>query len=264
VTFGPIICLRRIVRRIRRLPLLLYLAHPRALFGGVHAGPFAGTAISAITSWNNPVHFFAGTYERELHHLWVDLHPPPSVPIWVIGAAEGYYVCGLARCWNANVRAYEACEHSRKILERNVRLNSLQASTLILGKCDANEFAVQLRRDAPYLILCDIEGDEDRLFPEHLFSLLARTILVIETHPPYRLLAGIETLSKTHIVQVIKPVARDVSDYPLRDWVPKKIRLQWLQENRPFATPWVVAIPKAMNILEAPPLRGGDVRLSTR
>jgi len=245
ITFGTLIRLKRIVQRFARWPLLFYLAHPRVFVGGVLAGPFKGMSMSVVTTWNNPVHFFAGSYELELHRIWNTLRPLHNVSIWVIGAAEGYYVCGFAKFWNASVTAYEACERSRRVLTANVRLNGLQDRTHILGRCDAQEFSLQLQQGAPYLILCDIEGEENSLFLEDLLAVLSKTILIVETHPPYTIFSRLEALSATHYVQIINPAERNISDYPFEDWIPHNVRLRWLDERRPFPTPWLVALPKA-------------------
>ncbi len=223
---------------------LFYFFHPWALGRGIVAGPFKGTKMALRTSWNTPICLFVGSYEKELHATWNILSKKPIKTAWVIGAAEGYYACGIAKKWNAKVLAYEACDNSRIILARNVELNGMQSNVQILGKCEPDDFAVQLKEAAPDLIVCDIEGGEDGMFSTEILSRLARTILIIETHPPYGLLPQMKALSMSHDVEIINPIERQVSDYPFPDLISRKTKLQWLQEGRPFATPWIVAFPK--------------------
>jgi len=228
------------------------MAHPRALGRGVIAGPFKGTCMTKTTSWNNPVLLFIGSYERELHGIWNDIDATQDMVVWVIGAAEGYYACGMANKWKAKVTAYEASDESRGILATNIRLNGLQDKVRVLGKCKASDFAVKIRSKAPDLLLCDIEGGEDDIFSDDVLRWLDKTTLVIEMHPPYKSRSMTKTLGTTHDVQVINPVARSVADYPYRDWIPKTIKLGWLDERRPFPTPWLIASPKRSNRFPLP------------
>jgi hypothetical protein len=196
-------------------------------------------------TWNNPILLFIGSYERELHWVWNDLKPTQlDRRVCVIGAAEGYYACGIAKKWNAKVTAYEASHDSRRVLTRNILLNGLQERVEVLGTCDSAELAARIKRQAPDLLLCDIEGGEDNLFSDDLLIFLSKTALVIEMHPPYASKSIATTLVATHDVRIVDPVARHLTDYPYRDWIPEAIKLAWLDERRPFPTPWLVALPK--------------------
>jgi hypothetical protein len=196
------------------------------------------------TTWNKPVYLFVGSYEQELHSIWNELETAQDMTVWVIGAAEGYYACGMAKKWSANVTAYESSDNSRRVLAANIRLKGLQGKVNVRGKCEAGEFAEKVRDKAPDLLLCDIEGGEDEIFSEDILSLLCRTVLVVEMHPPYRSRSIANALTDTHRVQVVEPVTRCLSDYPYQDWIPKTIKLGWLDERRPFPTPWLIALPK--------------------
>lgn len=196
------------------------------------------------TTWNRPVYLFAGTYEQELHWIWNEIEPTQGMRIWVIGAAEGYYACGMAKKWGARVTAYESSEDSQRILKRNIALNDLTGTVTPLGKCEVEELASKIREEAPHLLLCDIEGGEDEMFSEDVLQFLSKTTLVIEMHPPYGSRAIAIPLAKTHHVHVVNPVGRCLTDYPYRDWIPNAIKLDWLNEGRPFPTPWLVALPR--------------------
>jgi len=233
------------IRHFFRAPWLFFLAHPCALGRGIVAGPFRGTRMSLKTSWNTPLCLLIGAYEKELHPIWNALNPAQVSTAWVIGAAEGYYACGVARKWNARVSAYEASEISREVLRKNIGLNGVSEKVKVLGKCEPAEFESNLKLQPPNLILCDIEGGEDFLFTEKILGLLSKTILIVELHPPYGLRSRIKSLLPTHEVQIIEPVQRTLADYPYQDWIPEETKLNWLNEGRPFSTPWLIAFPLA-------------------
>jgi len=127
---------------------------------------------------------------------------------------------------------------------QNVLLNGLEETVEVRGKCDTAEFAARMKRQPPDLLLCDIEGGEDEIFSDELIGSLSETSLVIEMHPPYGSKAMAIGLATTHDVHIVNPVARRLADYPYRDWIPRAIKLAWLDECRPFPTPWLVALPK--------------------
>jgi hypothetical protein len=241
------IILSKIKRRALRLingTLLFYLAHPWAFGRGVVAGPFNGTRMTIKTTWSSFIYLIVGSYEKELHRIWDNLNSTQCGNIIVIGAAEGYYVCGLAKKWGANVIAFEASEESRRVLMTNIKLNGLQKQVEIFGKCEVADLLNLVKHAAPNLIVCDIEGGEDDMFSEELLSFLKKTVLIIEMHPPYGLQSRIDAIAKTHEVQILNPTDRCLADYPYRDWVPDKIKAQWLNEHRPFSTPWLFAVPQ--------------------
>ncbi len=82
--------------------------------GCVLSGPFQG--LRYLCSWDNS--FFSqkilGTYEKELHGL-IELICTEAYDLVVdVGAAEGFYACGLAyRMPQARVIAYEASPKMR-------------------------------------------------------------------------------------------------------------------------------------------------------
>jgi hypothetical protein len=239
--------LLKIKNRFRLLlgsPFLFYLAHPWALGRGIVEGPFKDTRMSLRTSWNAPICLFVGAYEKELHPIWDNINPQRISTVWVIGAAEGYYACGFAKKWGVKVLAYETSDISRAVLLKNIKLNGVEENVEIFGKCEPADFKAGLERQAPDLILCDIEGGEDVLFSDEILGLLGKTKLVVELHPPYGLRERVKSLMRTHEVQIIDPVQRTLADYPYDDWIPPEIKLKWLNEGWPFSTPWLIAFPR--------------------
>lgn len=240
-------------RKVVGLPILFYILHPNILHKGILFGPFAGTRLHTKTLWCNAPNFFLGTYEKEIQNILVDLSKFANniQNIWIIGAAEGYYVCALGRMYKqTKIIAYESSIESQNLLAQNVALNKLSERVTILGKCSYNEFYFQVNQTKPDFILCDIEGYENILFSKEILSLLTNTILIIETHPPYSLFAKTSELEKNHKVLLIEPKERTLSDYPGFKWVPTSKKLEWISERRPFSTPWIVAFPKQLDFCE--------------
>ena len=238
---------RNYYRDLLSFPVLFYLLHPAILYKGVLYGTFAGTRLQPGTSWCKAPYIFLGTYERELQAIWAKLLNCEGKlrNIWILGASEGYYVCCLGKMYqNAQITAYESLTKSRKILTSNVALNNLSERVSILGECTQDDFRLQIERQKPDFILCDIEGYENVLFSSHILSLLKDTILVIETHPPYDLLGKFSQIEETHRVSKIDPEDRTLKDYPGHNWAPDSKKLEWISERRPFSTPWLVAFPK--------------------
>jgi hypothetical protein len=205
--------------------------------------------MSPKTSWCWAPYFFLGTYEKELQFIWEDLVKRKIIlkEILIIGAAEGYYVCGLGRNYrNSRITAFEISEQSRKILQINIDSNHLSDRVKILSACTHLTLYLQLQDNPPDFLLCDIEGYENSLFTEEILSMLVNTILLIEIHPAYELLMKLPYLEKTHTVIQINPEIRTLKDYTLTDFAPASKRLEWMNEKRPFFTPWILAFPKSL------------------
>jgi len=255
---SPLLPSKDVIKKLRHryrsfisFPFFFYILHPLVLSKGVLFGTFIGTRLQAKTSWCVAPYFFLGTYEKELQSIWSELLQFKSQEwvIWVIGASEGYYACGLGRIFQkSEIFAYETLENSRQILANNININELSERVTILGSCEHGEFSSKLKHEQPNFILCDIEGYEDTLFSLENISLLENTILVIETHPPYGLLKLIPNLQKTHRVLRIEPQARTLQDYQGFPWLPNSKKYRWLNENRPFPTPWIFAVPKNLEL----------------
>ncbi len=222
------------------------MLHGSVFYKGILAGSFKGTYVSPKTSWCFAPYFFLGTYEKELHFLW-DYLSAKAVnlnEIYVIGAAEGYYVCGLGRKYSSSrITAFESTEESRKILKINVKANRLSERVTILGACTDKILMEILQDKIPDFLLCDIEGYENLLFTENILDRLKNTVFLIETHPPYDLLRKISFLQKTHNVIQVDPMPRVIKDYTLNGFAPPNKKLDWMNERRPFPTPWIVAFP---------------------
>jgi hypothetical protein len=235
-------------RAIALGPWLFLLMHPSIIVRGVIAGPFAGTRLSLRTTWNKSVYLFLGCYEKELHSIWslLQARMHPGCDVWVLGAADGYYVCGLSNLLNAKITAWESSELSRRVVQRNITLNNLESRVTLLGHCAPDEFLGRLTTNPPDLIVSDIEGGEDVLFLTAMPSAFKKTVLIIELHPPYGARQLEEILGCSHSVTIVHPKTRTVRDYPVTDLIPNAARLTWMQELRPFDTPWLVAIPKAV------------------
>jgi hypothetical protein len=222
----------------------------RASQGRIVGGPFRGMnyVAEAVSSAFYPK--LIGTYELELHPIIDRIVRNGFKSIVDIGAAEGYYACGLAKAIpGAKVLAFEADLKARYLLNQSIERNSLQERVTVLKFCDSVALRTALHAlQTPILILCDAEGHEvELLSPVDNVNLRLCSILV-ETHD--FLLPGLTgTLSKrfesTHQIEAIHTRPRSISDFP--EWAldryarlfPYKYLDMYLNERRPEGNCWL-------------------------
>ena len=174
-----------------------------------------------------------------------------------IGAAEGYYACGLARALpQAKVVAFEADLKGRYLLDRNIGLNGLEDRVTVRGFCNPALLASELdNAQAPVLVICDTEGYEyDLLSPAAVLGLRHCSILV-ELHDP--LLPGLTSIIKerfaaTHSLREYNAQPRTRQDFPLWNHdgyvtrLPFRYLDTYLNEHRPAGMNWLWMKPKEM------------------
>jgi tRNA G37 N-methylase Trm5 len=196
-----------------------------------------------------------GTYESELLPVIKLILEGNFRTIIDIGAAEGYYACGLARAIpKAKVVAFEADLKGRYLLAQNISLNGLENRITVEGLCDVESLQQQLKvSETPVLIVCDAEGYEyDLLSPSEVKHLRECWILV-ELHE--FMLEGITELIKERFVKthdIVQMSARDRvrQDFPLFngdfyvEHVPLKYIHEYLTEKRPAGMSWFWMTPR--------------------
>lgn len=246
---------RRLAPDVLRPGVSLRRAVERQLNGTVLRGPFAGLQYGAHAicgAWYPKV---LGTYEKELHHLLqkiAALRPPCIVDI---GAAEGYYACGLAQMLpQTQIIAWEESVRGRFLLERTIALNGMQSRVQVRTRCEPDQLEKLLRElEGPVFILCDAEGSEYDLMNVAAIPALERCHLLVELHdfslPDITKVIG-ERFAATHDVTAIPSVARARTDFPFfaeipwSRWLPDSYLLQYVDE-RPFPQIWLWMEPKA-------------------
>lgn len=212
----------------------------------VHSGPFAGMryiqhALGVHSSAYCPK--LLGTYEQELHPLVEALRTGhPYAHVINIGAGEGYYAIGFARCLpQSRVTAYEADAESRVILGRMAEINGVAPRLTIRESCTPSGLQAAMAQPGKTLIVCDVEGAEQELLDPVAIPALTRADILVELHD--FLIPGIsgvirKRFENTHQITEIPALPRQLADWPSSLSLPKVYRRTALSEYRPGGMCW--------------------------
>ena len=211
--------------------------------GKVSSGPLAGMnyILSSIGSALAPK--LLGTYEAELHAVVEQFARTSFTSVVDVGAAEGYYAVGFARCLaNVPIVAFEQEETGRRLLAKLASVNGVSDRIEVRGRCETHDLQAALKPGS--LLITDVEGYERVLIDPVAVPALKGTTILTEVHGEGDALGHelCARLAATHRAQWIKPLER-----PLRDWTSKTgpawlaAYLQW--EHRPSPFYWIVFQP---------------------
>jgi hypothetical protein len=204
-------------------------------------GPFAGMIYPvelASASSNSPK--VLGSFEAQLSPFLVT----DSYELFVdIGAAEGYFVVGMAFI-GLNAVGFEIDTKQRQECMMMARANGVSERITLNGVCGPNDLAMLSGRRV--LLLCDTDGFEARLFTSETIQLLRRSDCIVELHEDIS--PGVtkylcDRFSLTHGVQLIDHIEKEVKDYPEASILGDRADLA-LCEHRPFQQ-WLIAKSKA-------------------
>ncbi len=170
----------------------------------VAAGPFKGAKLilSALEhDWNK----LMGLYEFYLHGALESViasRPPLCIDV---GAAEGYYILGLAHCLPESRHiAYEMIDETRGRLCRASA--SLKPSIEVKGMCTPEELRADVLSCEHGFLLMDCEGYEEHLLNASLRDPLAGWHILLEVHDFQAPGSGdriLDLFSATHDVAII-------------------------------------------------------------
>lgn len=253
--------LRRVIpERFRPKGFLTHLVRERTK-ETVRLGPFTGMRYVENSIESAYLPKLLGTYERELAHVIEVVCARKPRLIVNIGAAEGYYAVGLAlRNPQARVVAFERAAKGRAALNTMAQLNDLQKRLEIRGDCGPFELELTLRNNAPTspqdthpapFVLCDIEGEEERLLDPEVVPQLRGTLMLVETHEFVH--QGItekltQRFDASHKVDCIWQSTRSLEDFPFRSsatWLLPESYLSWaVSEWRPARMCWLWMQPR--------------------
>jgi hypothetical protein len=217
----------------------------------VQAGPFVGLRYppGRIAEVDAPVAKLRGSYERELTEVFSSL---ADCPLFIdIGSADGYFAVGVARASPGTVvHAYDIARSARELCAAVASLNSVQGRVIVrrrfaLGRLSGLDLTGAL-------LLCDIEGDERRLFDAALAARLAPVRVVIEVHESIFPGTGAylrRLFAPTHAVRVIRQQGREEPE---------------LEEHRPSGLHWLCMTPIAPGDAPSPEPGTGPESTTTK
>jgi hypothetical protein len=215
----------------------------------VLSGPFAGMKYLKGNVMGPPLPRWLGTYEAELHEV---IRNPISRKayeiILVVGSAEGFYACGLARLFpRTPILSFETTAFSRWQQRRLLRLNGVR-NVEVRGQLEAADF-FRLLKNKKSLCLLDIEGAEVNFCSAAATPWLERADLLVEIHAagsrsPGQVLAEIKSgLDPSHRIQVLDHVPRSMTEIRTRlnsPWSLEALQ-EAAEEHRGFAQQWLWA-----------------------
>jgi len=181
-----------------------------------------------------------GSYEQELHRIFANLDPSYEAFLDV-GAAEGYYVVGMARkSGGGKVFAYETDPRELSSCREIAQLNGVSGQVDFRSWCDENEI-VSLCAHRRCFVLSDCEGYELDLFGPRAIDALRRSDLVIELHdhPEVNTREVLwNRFAPTHHLEVLSVELRHIEDYP-ESKILKERAGQALSDHRPPTQQWL-------------------------
>jgi predicted RNA methylase len=188
-----------------------------------------------------------GIYENELAAQVEEICRRKPGLIVDIGAAEGYYAIGLAvRNPQAKVIAFEMEPKGQAALREMSTLNEVSNRVEVRGKCEPSDLAATLENTGEPVVICDVEGYEEKLLDPQAVPALAKAAILVELHD--FIIPGItkelqQRFATTHRIEHIWQQPRSRSQFPWRTFgtmlLPKSY-LDWsVSEWRPTRMAWL-------------------------
>lgn len=215
------------------------------------AGPFRG--LSYVDRSYSSAYWpkLLGTYELELREILEGILAQPFDLVLVPGAAEGYYVVGIAvRLRGARVVGWEASVEARSAAEELARLNAVEERVELRAICDVGELAGAGAGHGNVLVVVDIDGGESILIDPSIVPFLREATIVVEVHDCF--VPGTTALLErrflpSHEIRRVAARPRRFEDAPALD-LPAVYRgalTQLLSERRPAGNDWLVMSPRS-------------------
>jgi hypothetical protein len=221
----------------------------------VKHGPFKGMRYVPIKSLYSPLFpKLLGCYEQELHPVVEGLCNKSYAQVVDIGCAEGYYAVGFAlRIPRTKVQAFDANPGATELCRELARLNGVEQRVTIGSFCTEDILRRVLTPDHA-LIICDVDGYEDKLFSGSIVATLSAHDLLIELHDYLDIMISSklrERFEATHNITVIDSID-DIKKvftyaYPELDRYHYAQRELLLAERRPAIQQWFYMTSKQQN-----------------
>jgi hypothetical protein len=245
---------RAVPARYRPIGYLHHLAQRRTA-GRVHSGPFAGMRYVDLSVGSCFIPKLLGTYERELAPKieWICEKQPGLVVD--LGAAEGYYAIGLAlRIPQARVVAFELDATGQTALRAMAQLNGVVDRLSVRGRCEPQDLSAALAGESSPVVVCDVEGDEEKLLDLTRVEGLRNAAVLVETHEFVRRGVTDELYGRfapSHAIERIGQEPRSRAEFPWRTLGTRLLPVSYLDwavsEWRPEPMSWLWMTPKAID-----------------
>ena len=241
----------QIPERFRPIGYLTHLA--RELTGCVvKQGPFAGMRYVQVSQGSAYIPKLLGIYERELTPQVESLITRQPRLVIDVGAAEGYYAVGLARRLPAAaIVAFEMEPRGQTALHEMSTLNGVADRVDVRAKCEPADLTAAIGSEISVVVVCDVEGYEEKLLDPVAIPALKRAAILVELHD--FLVPGIteklqQRFAATHHIQHIWQEPRSRTEFPWRTFgtmlLPNSY-LDWaVSEWRPVRMAWLCLVPK--------------------
>ncbi|KAA3665906.1 class I SAM-dependent methyltransferase [Pectobacterium carotovorum] len=223
------------------------------LDGVVKYGPFNGLKLQRDTWWGKSDlgSMLLGLYEKEILDYIDTVNIGEFNSFIDIGAADGYYACGLLTTGKVNKAiCFERSERGQDIIKSNWVRNGRKGELKVYGEANISSISSLLPEELnKSLVLVDIEGYEFELLTHDIMSALSTCTVIIEIHnwvddfiPKYENL--LKDAWKFFDIEYFQRVERVTSNLPeLRDFTDDN-RLLLVSERRPCLMRFLKLTPK--------------------
>lgn len=237
--------------RFRPIGYLTHLARRRT-GSTVRLGPFKGMRYVDTAQGSAYIPKLLGIYERELTSQVEDLISRRPGLIVDLGAAEGYYAIGLARrLSDARVIAYEMEPSGQAALRKMAALNEVGSRVDIRGKCEPADLVEALGSETGAVVVCDVEGYEEKLLDPVTVPALRQAAILVELHDflvPDITQTLMQRFEATHRIEQVWQQPRSRDEFPWRTLGTALLPgsyLDWsVSEWRPVRMAWLWMTPK--------------------
>ena len=224
--------------------------------GTISYGPFKNLILDRDPWWGKEDlgGLILGVYEKEVLKIIEKIKPGDYERFIDIGAADGYYACGLL--FSGKIKRAICFEKSlvgQKTIKKNWIKNGSPGHLTIHS--EANETTIKKisgMGDRKTLILIDIEGGEFELLSSLFIKNIAKSTIIIEVHNWVdnfldKYVQLIHRLSKYFDIEPIKAIDRQVNSIKtLREFTDDN-RLLLASERRPCLMRFLILTPKNLN-----------------
>ncbi|UJH91036.1 hypothetical protein LZ575_20605 [Antarcticibacterium sp. 1MA-6-2] len=220
---------------------ILYYIHQKKIV----SGPFQGMFYINTSHGSAFLPKILGTYEKELHNIISEIVNKEYEIIIDIGAAEGFYVVGLAYLKkieghrNFLIQAFDTNLAAHPYIKELAIKNNVQNNIEVHEFC--NHEVLNTLPDKNIFILCDIEGAETSLLDPQKVEKLYKIDMLVELHDGkenFALEEFTQRFRNSHNIEVIHFRGRQPEEAPW--WLlHPKLKVTAVREGRKRGLKWM-------------------------